>query len=50
MRPAHPLISHVPVPPLDPGAVRRLDPTCDRAEAIAALRVLSEGLVSPQRP
>jgi FlaA1/EpsC-like NDP-sugar epimerase len=36
-RPAHPMISHVPVPPLDPALVRDLDPTMGK---VALNRVL----------
>jgi FlaA1/EpsC-like NDP-sugar epimerase len=36
-RPAHPMISHVPVPPLDPAMVRDLDPGMGK---VALIRVL----------
>jgi FlaA1/EpsC-like NDP-sugar epimerase len=39
-RPLHPLISHTPVPPLDPEQVRQLDPNADPAELVAALASL----------
>jgi len=39
-RPLHPLISHVPVPPLDPTNVRLLDPTADPAQLRATLAAL----------
>ena len=37
VRPLHPLISHVQVPPLDPHRTRHLDPGCARAELVADL-------------
>jgi FlaA1/EpsC-like NDP-sugar epimerase len=40
-RPAHPMISHVPVPPLDPALVRDLDPLLDRAALTELLRQLA---------
>jgi FlaA1/EpsC-like NDP-sugar epimerase len=40
IRPAHPLISQVEVPPLDPARSRAIDVTCDQAELIGALRHL----------
>ncbi|GHJ53547.1 hypothetical protein Nm8I071_28540 [Nonomuraea sp. TT08I-71] len=41
-RPLHPLISHVRVPPLDPGEVRGLDPYTDPDELIKRLAALCE--------
>jgi FlaA1/EpsC-like NDP-sugar epimerase len=51
VRPLHPLISHVAVPPLDPGAVRHLDARATREELIAELaRLCSPApLLSPTR-
>jgi FlaA1/EpsC-like NDP-sugar epimerase len=40
VRPLHPLISHVDVPPLDPAEVRLLDPSAPRAELVAELAQL----------
>jgi FlaA1/EpsC-like NDP-sugar epimerase len=40
VRPLHPLISHVSVPPLDPSEVRLLDPAASREELTAALAAL----------
>jgi FlaA1/EpsC-like NDP-sugar epimerase len=37
VRPFHPLISHVDVPPLDPAEVQLLDPRADRANLVAEL-------------
>ncbi|HYN94480.1 MAG TPA: nucleoside-diphosphate sugar epimerase/dehydratase [Pilimelia sp.] len=39
-RPLHPLISHVPVPPLDPAAAQVLDPYARREHVVAALEAL----------
>ncbi|WBB80852.1 polysaccharide biosynthesis protein [Micromonospora sp. WMMD882] len=39
-RPLHPLISHVPVPALDPGDLRDLDPYADHEEVIERLAAL----------
>jgi FlaA1/EpsC-like NDP-sugar epimerase len=56
VRPLHPLISHVEVPPLDPVHVRRLDPYADPDELVpllAQLCVAQPGPVtapSPARP
>jgi hypothetical protein len=41
-RPNHPLLSQVPVPPLDGAVLSLLDPTVPRAELIAVLRWLAE--------
>jgi FlaA1/EpsC-like NDP-sugar epimerase len=41
LRPLHPLISHVTVPPLDPWRVRQLDPSVPREEVIGELARLS---------
>ncbi|WFE40545.1 nucleoside-diphosphate sugar epimerase/dehydratase [Micromonospora sp. WMMD998] len=41
-RPLHPLISHVPVPPLDPEEVRGLDPYADPDELIKRLAVFCD--------
>ncbi|MDG4800613.1 polysaccharide biosynthesis protein [Micromonospora sp. WMMD980] len=41
-RPLHPLISHVPVPPLDPDEVRRLDPYADPDELVKRLAAFCE--------
>ncbi|MBL7261374.1 nucleoside-diphosphate sugar epimerase/dehydratase [Paractinoplanes lichenicola] len=41
-RPNHPLISQVPVPPLDGAALSLLDPTATRPELIAVMRWLAE--------
>ncbi|MFC5379515.1 polysaccharide biosynthesis protein [Aquipuribacter nitratireducens] len=41
-RRSHPLITHVPVPPLPPGTVTGLDPHRPREEVVAALRSVSE--------
>jgi len=41
-RPAHPLISHVSVPPLIPHAVWDLDPTASPNDVIASLRELCQ--------
>jgi FlaA1/EpsC-like NDP-sugar epimerase len=43
VRPLHPLISHVEVPPLDPDAVRSLDPYAKREILIANLAGLCDG-------
>ncbi|HVF14823.1 MAG TPA: polysaccharide biosynthesis protein, partial [Acidimicrobiales bacterium] len=40
VRPAHPLISHVPVPPLDPATARAIDPHIDRGLLIQDLSYL----------
>jgi FlaA1/EpsC-like NDP-sugar epimerase len=37
IRPLHPLISHVQVPPLDPAKVQLLDPYADPTELVADL-------------
>uniref|UniRef100_UPI003898E991 polysaccharide biosynthesis protein n=1 Tax=Frankia nepalensis TaxID=1836974 RepID=UPI003898E991 len=42
-RPHHPLISEVPVPPLDPGLAVELDPWADDEKIRAALRELGRG-------
>jgi FlaA1/EpsC-like NDP-sugar epimerase len=42
LRPLHPLISHVAVPPLDPRQIRRLDPYAERAALIADLARLCD--------
>jgi FlaA1/EpsC-like NDP-sugar epimerase len=34
VRPAHPLISHVPVPPLDPATARSIDPHVERVRLV----------------
>ncbi len=41
-RPVHPLISHVPVPPLEPAAVRDLDPSAPADCVIVRLRELCD--------
>ena len=41
-RPNHPLISQVPVPPLDGAALSLLDPKATRPELIAVMRWLAE--------
>ncbi|MGJ7452294.1 polysaccharide biosynthesis protein [Aquipuribacter sp. MA13-13] len=41
-RRAHPLITHVPVPPLPPQLVQGVDPWRPRAQVVADLRALSE--------
>ncbi|MEV0003513.1 nucleoside-diphosphate sugar epimerase/dehydratase [Micromonospora sp. NPDC050980] len=41
-RPLHPLISHVPVPPLDPDEVRGLDPYADPDELIKRMAAFCE--------
>jgi FlaA1/EpsC-like NDP-sugar epimerase len=41
IRPHHPLISHVEVPPLDPARLRALDLGLDREAVVAALAELS---------
>jgi FlaA1/EpsC-like NDP-sugar epimerase len=40
VRPLHPLISHVPVPPVDPAEVRSLDPTAAHDDLTAAMAAL----------
>ncbi len=40
-RPAHPMISHVPVPPLDPAMVRDLDPGMGKVALIGVLEHLA---------
>ncbi|MBU2666813.1 polysaccharide biosynthesis protein [Actinoplanes bogorensis] len=42
LRPSHPLISQVPVPPLDGAALSLLHPTSTRPELIAVMRWLAE--------
>ena len=37
VRPAHPLISHVPVPPLDPATARSIDPHVERVGLVREL-------------
>ncbi|MFE2618330.1 polysaccharide biosynthesis protein [Micromonospora chalcea] len=51
-RPLHPLISHVPVPELDPDEVRTLDPYADPDELIKRLAALCEpaGAALPALP
>ena len=41
-RPHHPLLSQVPVPPLDGAVLSLLDPTAARKDLIAVLRWLAE--------
>lgn len=41
VRPVHPLISHVQVPPLDPTQVRELDPLMDPTDLVASLKPVS---------
>jgi FlaA1/EpsC-like NDP-sugar epimerase len=41
MRPVHPLISHVDVPPLQPRSVEMLEPAGEDLAAVASLRALS---------
>ncbi len=41
-RPLHPLISHVPVPPLDPALLAWIDPAAPKAEIIQNLSRLAE--------
>ncbi len=41
-RPLHPLISHVRVPPLDPGEIRGLDPYTDPDELVKRLAALCD--------
>jgi FlaA1/EpsC-like NDP-sugar epimerase len=51
LRPLHPLISHVPVPALDPAEVTGLDPFDDPEKIIAKLAGLCEHPVArPDRP
>jgi len=47
-RPLHPLISHVPVPPLAPHEVQELEPAAPLAETVALLRELSGADTGPQ--
>jgi nucleoside-diphosphate-sugar epimerase len=47
-RPLHPLISHIPVPPLEPEEVRRLDPYARPAALVAALARLCRS-AAPRR-
>jgi FlaA1/EpsC-like NDP-sugar epimerase len=42
VRPLHPLISHVEVPPLEPAVARTLEPDGDRTILVAALRDLCD--------
>ncbi|MBM2623303.1 polysaccharide biosynthesis protein [Actinoplanes sp. LDG1-06] len=50
-RPNHPLISQVPVPPLDGAALSLLDPTAARPELIAVMRWLADSpALSVARP
>ncbi|WP_405089638.1 polysaccharide biosynthesis protein [Micromonospora sp. NBC_01392] len=51
-RPLHPLISHVPVPPLDPDEVRALDPYADPDELVKRMAAFCEtiGVVLPALP
>jgi len=49
-RPLHPLISHTPVPPLDPEQVRRLDPYAEPAQLVAALASLCRTEPAPLEP
>ena len=44
VRPVHPLVSHVEVPPCDPELARRLDPTARPSAIVAELRRLAEVL------
>jgi hypothetical protein len=46
-RPSHPLISQVPVPPLDGAVLSLLDPSAPRADLIAVLRWLAESPALP---
>ncbi len=47
-RPAHPMISHVPVPPLDPTMVRDLDPGMGKVGLIGVLQHLATVRLEPQ--
>jgi FlaA1/EpsC-like NDP-sugar epimerase len=44
-RPLHPLISHVAVPPLDPGRLNSLHPAAPRAQVIAELRQITDAVL-----
>jgi FlaA1/EpsC-like NDP-sugar epimerase len=46
VRPLHPLISHVDVPPLDPEEVRLLNPYGDREEIVTQLAALCRAVAS----
>lgn len=48
LRPAHPLVSHVPVPPLEPAAVADVDCYAAADVAIERLRELCEVAVEPR--
>jgi FlaA1/EpsC-like NDP-sugar epimerase len=51
LRPLHPLISHVTVPPLHPDRVRLIDPGVDQPALIAELSRLSQAdLTAPAQP
>jgi FlaA1/EpsC-like NDP-sugar epimerase len=50
VRPIHPLISHVAVPPLHPDAVRGLDPYASRERVIADLVGLCQAGLDGDRP
>jgi FlaA1/EpsC-like NDP-sugar epimerase len=51
LRPLHPLISHVTVPPLHPDRVRLIDPGVDQPALIAELSRLSQAdLIAPAQP
>jgi FlaA1/EpsC-like NDP-sugar epimerase len=49
-RPIHPLISHVPVPPLDPVDARSLDPWAARQEVVQAVDSLAGQLLPAGSP
>jgi len=46
VRPVHPLVSHIPVPPLDPLTARTLDPWTAKSEVVDVLRRLCKHLAS----
>lgn len=46
-RPRHPLISQVPVPPLDPQLLSLIDPTASPTEVIEALSRVAEATLQP---
>jgi FlaA1/EpsC-like NDP-sugar epimerase len=47
LRPTHPLISHVPVPPLDPAPARAIDPHIDRLLLVQDLSYLCRADIDP---
>ena len=50
VRPLHPLISHVTVPPLDPDLVRRLDPRAEPAFLVEELARICKAVHMPIQP